>query len=346
LSRFPVVLRAVRLARAACVGAAALAVTGARAETFFTYTGEPLIETPQVIRAETAGAVAERLRVASYNIEHFTDAIGDGAERTAERLARQAAGAARLVEEMNPDVLVIQEIENGASLTALNQALKQPYPVAHITKFGVDGGDDQKMNLALLARVPVQDAREIDFAPLTGPGRPTRGLLRFTVDLGDGHRLVVYVLHLKSNFGNRDRNIAQRVATLKILRADADALVEAQPEVKWEMLALGDTNVDPESPQFAGDASFRPLKGWIDVWRGRPPEERVTIPTRHGVPEMEFPPATFDRFFVSPGLTNAPWSAMPAVALPKGCDTSDATTRPGEDSHVSDHYPVYIDLAR
>jgi endonuclease/exonuclease/phosphatase family metal-dependent hydrolase len=290
--------------------------------------------------------VGDRLRVASYNLEHFTDGLDDGPERTAELVQNQAAGAARLVDRIAPHVLVVQEIENSNSVRALNSKLAQPFPIAFITDLGTDSGEEGKLNLAVLARVPLLGPREIDFGPLTGPGRPTRGLLRFALDLGGDRRLLVYVMHLKSNFGHKARNIAQREAALRLLRGDAEALARNQSQYQWEMIALGDTNVDPELPEFARDTSFRPLKGWVDVWRGQPMPGRATIPTRLGDPEKVFPPATFDRIFVSPAMTNTPWVARDPGVIQEGCDTNDCFAAPGSKGHISDHFPVYIDLVR
>lgn len=319
-----------------------------RADEFFSYQGFPLRQVPAEVINDVASAhpVGDRLRVASYNTEHFTDGLDDGPGRTAEVVRRHAAGLARLVDRIAPDVLVLQEIENTNSVRALNAALAKPFPVAYITHLGEESHSADKLNLAVLSRLPVLAPREIDFGPLTGAGRPTRGLLRFALDLGGGHRLLVYDLHLKSNFGNKPRNIAQREAALSMLREDAEALAKKQPQYQWEMMALGDTNVDPEVPEFASDSSFRPLAGWVDIWLGHPMPARATMPTRRGDPALEFPPATFDRIFVSPALTNAPWVVRGPGVIQEGCDTNNILALPGTGVHTSDHFPVYIDLAR
>lgn len=43
------------------------------------------------------------LRIGSYNIENFTDGLGDGRERTEEMAERQAGDAARIIEPLNLD---------------------------------------------------------------------------------------------------------------------------------------------------------------------------------------------------------------------------------------------------
>lgn len=326
---------------------ALLTATAVYAEEF-TYTGQPRVEEPQRAWRDAARElpVGDQVRVAAYNIEHFTDGLNDGPDRTPELVQRQAEQAAAILNEIKPDVLLLMETESTNSLLALNAFLKPDFPVAYITRLGDGAPDEQKMNLAVLSRLPVQSTTEVDFGPLSGPGRPTRGFLRATLDLGQGHRLVVYVVHLKSNFGHRPRNIAQRHATMEMIAQDARALAASDASVQWEMLVAGDTNVDPESPEFAGDRSLRPLKDWKDLWRGRPLIERTTVPTRYGDPALEFPPACFDRLFASTALTQPPWQVGEPQALARGVDTRRVDSKPGDGEHVSDHYPVYVDIVR
>lgn len=321
--------------------------TLARAEEF-TFTGEVRVEQPVTAWAHPAETQppGERIRVAAYNIEHFTDGQGDGPDRTPERVSNQARRAAALLNEIGPAVILLMETENERVLGELNAHLQPPFPVAYITRLGDGSNDQEKMNLGLLSRLPVAAVTEVDFGPLKGPGRPTRGFLRAVLDLDEGHRLVLYAVHLKSNFGYRPRNIAQRQSTLEMIAEDARKLAASDPSVHWEMLIAGDTNVDPELPEFAGDPSLKPLKEWKDLWRGRPLAERTTVPTRYGDPALEFPPACFDRWFASPGLTEAPWRAGAPQALPRGVETRRIDSKPGEGEHVSDHYPIYVDLLK
>ena len=314
----------------------------------FTFTGKARVDEPVLAWLDTAhlSPVGDRVRVASYNIEHFTDGQGDDPSRTAEWVQNQARRAAELINEMDPQVLLVMEIENTNSLAILNRNLKTPFATAYITRLGDGPPDDQKLNLAVLSRLPIASATEVDFGPLSGPGRPTRGFLRAILDLGDQHRLVLYAVHLKSNFGHRPRNIAQRVHTMEMIADDAHALMQGDPSVQWEMLVAGDTNVDPELPEFAGDPSLKPLKDWKDLWRGRPLAERTTLPTRYGDPKLEFPPACFDRLFASSALTSTPWQVGEPQAIPKGVDTREVNRRPGDGEHVSDHYPIYVDVIR
>lgn len=318
------------------------------AEEAFPMKGEIRLDTPLAAwgRADEGQPPGPRVRVALYNIENFTDAVDDGPDRTPELFQAQARWAAGHLAEIDADLVFVLEIENATALRALNDALPRPYPSGYVTQLGDGAQDRPKLNLALLSRLPLADVRELDFGPLQGAGRPARGSLRATVDLGDGHRLVVYSAHLKSNFGYRPRNMYQRRHALQLITRDAKALVQQDPALKWELLVVGDMNVDPELPEFARDWSLSPLRGWKDLWRGRPIHERMTIPTRYGDAALEFPPACFDRIYAGADLTNFPWVAQGAGSVQKGTHTKNVKVLPGQEGHVSDHFPVYVDLVR
>ncbi len=312
------------------------------------FVGMVRIEDPQLVQNDCAGIVTpgDRIRISSYNIQDFLDAVGDGPDRTPERLNRQARGAAALLDRINPDVAVFMEIENGTALQVLNRALKKPFPVAYITDFHSDA-DQNSLNIAVLSRFDIHDVREIDFSYLSGAGRPTRGFLSFDVDLGQGRRLLLYAVHLKSNWGKEKKNENQRRYALMFLTAERNRFLRNHPDITWETLIAGDTNVDPEDPQFEGDTSFEPLQGWLDLWRGRPIDERVTCPTRYGDPKQVFPPVTFDRFFASRELGDPPWVVEQPQSIHEGVDTNNIKAVGGEnDIQISDHYPIFVDIVK
>ena len=302
----------------------------------------------------SAPAVSNRIRIATFNLEHFTDGIRDEPERTREAFAAHARGAAAIIAEANPDILVLQEIENGRVLEFLNDQFEHPFGWIYISKLRQSSGANEKLNLALLSRLPPRNVRQLGFYNLAGIGRPTRGALAAEFDLGSGVRLLTYGIHLKSNFGEMPRNQAQRAIALHHIAADVVAEVFKNTLVSntTATVILGDTNVDPENPEFAADPSLEPLAGaFVDLWRGRPIAERTTIPTRQagdtGDPLLVFPPSAFDRVFASRNLTaGGPWHVLPPQTIQHGTDTNNNLTQPGFNGHVSDHHLVYVDLVR
>jgi endonuclease/exonuclease/phosphatase family metal-dependent hydrolase len=339
-----------RLAWLAAMLLSILAPASTGAGEFVPLSGRLTVDTPKtvVLERKALAPVGARLRIASYNLQDFTDGRGDGDLRTPERAARQAKDAAALIDEINPDVMVIEEVENERALLTLNTSLTNPFPAAFITRFGSGWWwRSQKLNIALLSRLPVTGLRELDFGRFEGEGCPPRGSLSFIVELGGDQRLLVYGVHLKSNFGERPRNIARRWHALDIVKNDAEQMRSKDPQYDWEIVIAGDFNTDPESAGFADDETLEPLKGWLDLWQGRPLAERTTLPTRRGDPLLEFDPVTFDRFYASTELRQSPWIAGLPQVLQKGCDTNSVKTSAGEnDVHVSDHYPVWVDVVK
>lgn len=303
-------------------------------------------------RAAPAPASPDRIRIATYNLENFTDGRGDGPERTPEVFMEHAHGAAAIIAEANPDILLLEEVENGRVLEFLNDQLEHPYSYIYLSKLRHSSGEKEKLNLALFSRLQPHNVRQLAFQDLAGVGRPTRGALSARFDLGDGSHLLVYGIHLKSNFGEAPRNQAQRAIALHHIAADAISENLQNFPDPTSIAILGDTNVDPDTPAFANDPSLEPLAGsYVDLWRGRPIEERTTIPMRQagetGDPLMVFPPAAFDRVFVSRNLVaTGPWKALPPQTIQKGTDTNNNSTQPGFNGHISDHHLVYVDLDR
>jgi endonuclease/exonuclease/phosphatase family metal-dependent hydrolase len=296
-----------------------------------------------------APAIPDRIRVATYNIERFTDARRDGPERTPERFIAQARGAAAIIAEANPDILLLQEVENRRVLEFLNDQFEAPYPYIYITRLRRSSGVQEPLNLGLLSRLRPRRVRQLGFHDLAGPGSPARGALAAAFHLEYESPLLVYNIHLKSNYGEAPRNQTQRAIALHHIAADAVAETLQNHPFPTATLILGDTNVDPDTPQFADDPSLAPLAGaFDDLWLGRPLEERTTIPTRQaGDTNLVFPPSAFDRVFASRNLTGgSTWRVSSPVALQKGAATHDNTILPGVDGHVSDHYLVYVDLVR
>jgi endonuclease/exonuclease/phosphatase family metal-dependent hydrolase len=171
-------------------------------------------------------------------------------------------------------------------------------------------------------------------------------VLRAAFDLEDDHGLLVYGVHLKSNWGEAPRNVARRQRAMELIREDVEAWRQTH-QGRWEIAVMGDMNVDPEVEQFAEDSSLVPLDDWSDLWLGRPIEERTTIPTRYGDTNMVFPPAAFDRIIVSAELQQEPWVVEEISVLQRGVNIEDIHARPGDDpDNASDHYPVYVDIVR
>jgi endonuclease/exonuclease/phosphatase family metal-dependent hydrolase len=191
--------------------------------------------------------------------------------------------------------------------------------------------------------------KEIDFGDLQRQEgltlAPPRGLLRFSLELEPSRYLLVYVVHLKSNWGDRGANYEKRAKAMEIAAEDLRRFLADREADEWEVLVVGDMNTDPDEERFKEDRTLEPFDSFIDLWQGRPIAERTTLPTKYGDPNLEFPPICFDRVLVSPALRDPPWIAADPVAVSVGVETADVFAKPGTTLDiVSDHFPVYVDL--
>lgn len=313
------------------------------------YEGTPLVQDARV--AFEGGVLpstsAERLKIGFYNIEMFSDGIKDGKARTSRLVSNQATNAAHIIAELDPDILMISEIENDQALQILNDAFAMPYPGGYVVEFASGSGRLERMNIGMLSRFKPTSVQEVDFGPLAGPGRPTRGLFRAVFELDEGRALLVYACHLKANFGgDKSKNYSQRLNAMHLLREDA-ARVMAEREAVWEALVFGDFNTDPLIPEFADDPTLQALDGWVDLWSTHPDVRSMfSVPTRRGDPERMFPPVLFDRILASPDTGTEPWVVSVPTVLARGTDTENSKALPGEGGHVSDHYPIMVELVK
>ncbi len=309
----------------------------------------PRLDAPEQVylQPEDLQPVTSPLRIASYNLENFTDGSWDGPDRTRADLKRQTHGAAEIIAGIAPDIIVMQEIENRRSLERLNRAFKTPFPAVYVTKFAPRRKDSEVMNVAVMSRVPLAALREFDFEVIEEQDAPPRGVLSFIVVLEPRHLLLVYAVHLKSNVGPRRSNVAQRQKALNVIREDVRNITAkyAAAGIDFEVLIMGDMNTDPTAKRFADDDSLRPLADFVDLWAGIPLSERITMPSREGDEFNDRPPTTFDRAFCSTSLQEEPWVVVRPYRVKQGVDVRHAWADPGSSIYaISDHYPIYVDL--
>lgn len=180
-------------------------------------------------------AVAAGFRVASWNLENLFDLEYAGTEYpgyvpggdsgwNGRMLERKLDNTCRVIADLSPEVIGLQEVESEKALALLRKRLQDrgiDYPYAVIT----DGGP-VSVRCALLSIYPVVSSRSVR---VPGGGR---SILQADLDIS-GNRLVVFVNHWKSKSGPESRRMASA-------RALAEA-VAALPE-NTDYLLAGDFN--------------------------------------------------------------------------------------------------------
>ncbi|MBS3808704.1 MAG: hypothetical protein KGY38_00930 [Desulfobacterales bacterium] len=182
------------------------------------------------------GAGAGDFTVASWNLENLFDLKYDGGEYPGyipggdsgwnkEMLEVKLDNLSRVICDMSPEVIGLQEVESGKALELLCRRLRNcgaDYPYAVIA--------DKKpttVKCALLSKSPVVSTKEIRV-----PGDHNRNIFRADIDIS-GNKLVVFVNHWKSKSGPESRRLVYA-------RALSEA-VKNLPE-KTDYLLMGDFN--------------------------------------------------------------------------------------------------------
>jgi endonuclease/exonuclease/phosphatase family metal-dependent hydrolase len=181
----------------------------------------------------------------------------------------------------NADVIALQEVENLDTLkrfrsTYLGGAKAYPYAVA------IDGNDPRLIDVAVLSRLPIKDARSYQHLRSGNSYIFSRDCLEVDVSVDD-KSLTLFVNHLKSMLDQGDPKNGRRSTRAKrelqarsvkeIIRARFGARASRKP---W--MVLGDLN-DYVQTDETGASGIGDLVGWNaveNVVDRLPPDERWT----------------------------------------------------------------------
>lgn len=249
-----------------------------------------------------AGA-GDRLRIVSLNGEWFP---GREPEPAPAQQARHIVGVQRLFHDLDPDLLLLQEI---VQPDALGKALAvQP----DVSVYAVSAFTNYPQQLAIAGRLPLVAAYANPWPEVEGrtePG-PPRGIAFATVELPEGGLLLAFTVHLKSNWrGDEDydeqRNLRMREESAGMFLANVTAVERwfKDRDVRGVLLG-GDLNTLYPSSIFRGEKTTRLLEAGGFVHLGS---------------------SSLDHFW-GKGITNASFSVFTDYA-------------------VSDHAPVILDIA-
>ncbi len=197
-------------------------------------------------------APAGPVRIATWNLHNFFDTVEDNSNDSEDSQSQAAydaklAAAVATLAEMDPDILLVIEVENEGILEDMNAALGSAYPHRHLT----DGNDPRGVDIGVMSKLPIAEVvshLEDKFA-LEGTSNPTYSYSR---DCPEYHfrigsqNLVLLGTHFKAK-GPPD-NPEKRLAEAQHTRAIADFLVSNDPELA--VAILGDFNDLPDSPPY------------------------------------------------------------------------------------------------
>jgi len=201
--------------------------------------------------AVLAAARAERLTIATYNVENYTaaDRLTEAGYRKAyPKPEAEKAALRRVLRALEADVLVLQEVGPRPYLDELQRDLRgagADYPHAAL----IDGADADR-HVAVLSRQPftaVVPHADLDFAYFGVREPVKRGLIEVRVATAAGE-LALFGLHLKSRYTERADDPGSALRRAGEATAIRDRILERFPDpARARFLILGDCNDTPRS---------------------------------------------------------------------------------------------------
>jgi len=179
----------------------------------------------------------EPVKIASYNVENLFDLTYDGTEYleyipgsswqwNRKNYDIKLRNIARVLADMNADVVALQEVESLEALRDLKAAAKRAG--CYYEHMAFAGAKNTTVKVALLSKYPIVTSREI---PVSA-SRDYRSILEVKLDIS-GAPLYLFVNHWKSKSGPESR----RIVSAKALRKRLGALGHDQA-----IVLLGDFN--------------------------------------------------------------------------------------------------------
>ncbi len=278
----------------------------------------------------------DTLRIATYNVENFFDRYDNPYIRdsqisigTAPKPASELWQLARVIRDVDADVLALQEVENRNFLEEFNDAYLDSLGYEHIVL--IEGNSSYNrgrgINVAVLSRLPVLSATTYQHRKFP-MGKDmisfSRDFLHVVCDAGDGQKLNVFTLHTASKLGRewaekKRRAVAQEAGNI------LTELFEGNT-TDW-VVVLGDFNDEHTSTSLY-------MYTTIDAC----PLKRVPGRAENGKPYTwygkgeKYPPTDLDHILVNKALSKHLIKPYADIHLSRAAE------------EASDHRPVYITL--
>lgn len=255
---------------------------------------------PGVLYAEDAPLPtpegAGELKVISWNIEWYP---GKKNFARAKEMQKQREAVTAAIKEINPDIILAQEIRDWESFAELCETLPGMRPAVVSAFPSRRTGEYWRQQTAIGSKLPVTAAWSQPWNEQNDL-QPPRGFSAAVLRLpgkGAPRYLLVYSLHLKSNLSNSEGetllNFRDRDESIRQLLEHIRTMEETV--FKGSIVGVivgGDLNTNQDG-QF-GDNVIKLMKdaGFHHSWSGVPREQRQTW--RGG---DQFEPVTFDHIF-------------------------------------------------
>jgi endonuclease/exonuclease/phosphatase family metal-dependent hydrolase len=272
---------------------------------------------------------AAPLKTMSWNIEWFP---GNRPNSNNEEQGKQIKAASEIIAKQSPDILLAQEISNQQSFDKLFTDTPD-IKTNVISRFMEDDGKTPSpQQCAIASKLKAHSAWFETFKPSDNLPSLRRGFAFAALEHPSGGLIMIYCVHLKSNRGSDtpegEKNVADtRAESVKQILAHKTEMEKKFADHKilgWIVGGDLNTNHDNQFTLCTVLADFKKA-GFQNTWENTPKENRQTWRTPPYL--KQFNPTTFD------------------YLLTHGFKKTEALLVPDVPVEVSDHAPLYINLA-
>lgn len=192
---------------------------------------------------------AEKIRVASYNVENYLvmDRMVSGRwQEDYPKPLKERRIIRSVINQTNPDILAIQEMGEAVYLQELWGDLNRTKGTEFKYSAWLTGQEEgEKRHLALLSKIPftqIDEPKDLSFKYFEGRRSPSRGLMEIEFKTGDTN-WSLFNLHLKSKWTERPDDPEAAIRREKEARVIRDYIrTKFPPYTDPHYLVLGDFN--------------------------------------------------------------------------------------------------------
>ncbi len=279
-------------------------------------------------------AEAETIRIATYNLDNYLVMdryVGPRWRPAYPKPESEKLIVRRVISEVAPDILILQEMGSVAFLEELRADLGNE---GHHYSYAIHmAGKDTDRHIAVLSKLSpkgVLKHQDLNFKYFEGREKVKRGMLEASFELKYGNDLTVFAVHLKSRYAQKKEDKLSAMRRTREAEACRDRIIERTHEQdRLHYLIAGDFNDHPASAPLRrfyqrGDLKIGSLVPATD--------SRGEVWTYFYEKESRY--ELVDGFIASPEL-------LPHVKTGKGhiADFAGVMT-------ASDHRMVYIDIQK
>lgn len=233
--------------------------------------------------AETG--TGRKIRLVTWNLQWFP---GKKPDTTSEIAASHMADAQKVIAELKPDVLMLQEVRDWKGAADLCAVIPGMRPHV-VSAFDAGVPEARPQNQVVAATLDSDSAWSAKW--VGGNYGPPRGYAFAALDAGGGRFLLCWSLHLKSNRGELYENISMRAESARQLIAHMkDMLAVYGKRGPCAVIVAGDLNTSSDDPKFSKDPTLQSLLDAGLWWThtGVPFGNRTTIPGAGSYPDNCF----------------------------------------------------------